>query len=332
MRKGMRRLLTFLLVLCISAYSLLGAGCGKDSPEKAASLNTPATSEVLQGGSGDKKESTQEADAQQKKYGDVKGFLWEARKGNAVVYMYGSIHVGDEDTYPLAKEVEDAFDSSKVVVGEIDITNTKALAQQALNMVYTNGDTAYDHMSAEGKKKIEDACKELSFNPRSVLNEKVWALASIVSDYQMEKAGYKAKYGIDMYFMNKAKGKKKIMEVEGAEFQFNLLNSFSDEEQEKYFVTPITTIDDTKKGMDEMFEAFKNGDEKAMLEAMGEDDRSSNFYKKMISDRNKNMAAKIEEYLNTEDTYFVVVGLAHYLGEDGVIKQLQDKGYTVTRK
>jgi uncharacterized protein YbaP (TraB family) len=69
-----------------------------------------------------------------------------------------------------------------------------------------------------------------------------------------------------------------------------------------------------------------------MIKVLGTEDRNSNFYKKMILDRNINMTLKIEEYLNAGDTYFVIAGLAHFIGEDGIVKMLQDKGYTVTRK
>jgi len=52
----------------------------------------------------------------------------------------------------------------------------------------------------------------------------------------------------------------------------------------------------------------------------------------ILIDRNFGMAEKIDGYLQTDQTYFVVVGLAHYLGEDSVIQYLMDKGYTVERK
>ena len=43
------------------------------------------------------------------------------------------------------------------------------------------------------------------------------------------------------------------------------------------------------------------------------------------------MTDKIESLLNGEKgkTYFVVVGSGHYVGEDGVIQNLKNKGYTV---
>ena len=53
---------------------------------------------------------------------------------------------------------------------------------------------------------------------------------------------------------------------------------------------------------------------------------------KMLKDRNIGMADKIDAYLQTDKTYFVVVGLAHYLGDESVIKYLEEKGFTVERK
>lgn len=200
------------------------------------------------------------------------------------------------------------------------------------DFLYSNGETALDHLSEEGKRKLDEVCEELDYNYKFLIKFKPWYVGSILSSYQMKKAGYDSKYGLDMYFFNKAKDKKETDELEGADFQFNLLNSFSDEEQEKYFIMSMGNIKETKESLDLLFDIYKKGDEAAMLEALGEDDKSSNYYQQMILERNKNMTLKIEEYLNTEKTYFVVAGLAHFIGDDGIVQMLKDKGYTVTRK
>ncbi len=55
------------------------------------------------------------------------------------------------------------------------------------------------------------------------------------------------------------------------------------------------------------------------------------FNKKFLDERNKNMAEKIQYYLNNEDgrNYFVVIGSAHLIGDTGIIKLLKEKGYNV---
>jgi len=51
--------------------------------------------------------------------------------------------------------------------------------------------------------------------------------------------------------------------------------------------------------------------------------------KKLIDDRNVTMAAKLEDYLKGKEQFFVVVGALHLVGEKGVARLLQDKGYKV---
>jgi uncharacterized protein YbaP (TraB family) len=41
------------------------------------------------------------------------------------------------------------------------------------------------------------------------------------------------------------------------------------------------------------------------------------------------MASKIEEFLKTGQTYFVVVGAGHLIGDKGIIELLRRKGYRV---
>jgi uncharacterized protein YbaP (TraB family) len=51
----------------------------------------------------------------------------------------------------------------------------------------------------------------------------------------------------------------------------------------------------------------------------------------MFIDRNLNWLPKIEEYLITPKTEFVMVGTAHLIGEEGIIAQLKKLGYKVEK-
>jgi uncharacterized protein YbaP (TraB family) len=41
------------------------------------------------------------------------------------------------------------------------------------------------------------------------------------------------------------------------------------------------------------------------------------------------MASRIEEFLRTKETYFIVVGAGHLVGNKGIIEILRGKGYQV---
>ena len=57
----------------------------------------------------------------------------------------------------------------------------------------------------------------------------------------------------------------------------------------------------------------------------------SSAYEKLVYERNRNMAEKIEAYLKTKRTYLVIIGAAHLVGEKGIIEILRGKGYRVVQ-
>ena len=50
---------------------------------------------------------------------------------------------------------------------------------------------------------------------------------------------------------------------------------------------------------------------------------------KLFDDRNTAMTAKIEQFLQTPESYFVAVGAGHLVGEQGILSQLRRKNFTV---
>ena len=53
------------------------------------------------------------------------------------------------------------------------------------------------------------------------------------------------------------------------------------------------------------------------------------YTKAMETERNAQMVVAAENYLESGQTVFYVVGLAHLLAEDGLVNALRQAGYTV---
>jgi uncharacterized protein YbaP (TraB family) len=69
--------------------------------------------------------------------------------------------------------------------------------------------------------------------------------------------------------------------------------------------------------------------ESIMTKSITGDRRMSSMYEKLVDERNRNMASRIEEFLRTKETYFIVVGAGHLVGNKGIIEILRGKGYQV---
>lgn len=270
-------------------------------------------------------------------YGDFKGYLWEIKNEDATVYLFGSIHIAKEEMYPFAEVVEVAFESSDVLAVEADVTDIVAALEFAGDMAYTDGEVIYDHLTEAGIKKYNEACETLGIKPQLFERFKVWAAGSNLMSMQLMQGGYMSTDGIDMHFTNRAKTLDlEIFELEGIKFQIDLMNNFTDLQQETMFISELGTLTETVEEFEILYEKFMSGDVADMTEYLLATDNEltsdDDVEQAMLQDRNIGMAEKIDGFLQTDQTYFVIVGLAHYLGDESVIKYLEEMGYTIERK
>src|SRR5436190_24149385 len=87
-------------------------------------------------------------------------FLWKASSPTTEVYLFGSIHLGKKEFYPLAKEIEAAFERSKFLVLEADESKLEPGKLQTLVLeqgMYAPDDSLSKHASAETMKTLNAA-------------------------------------------------------------------------------------------------------------------------------------------------------------------------------
>jgi uncharacterized protein YbaP (TraB family) len=162
---------------------------------------------------------------------------------------------------------------------------------------------------------------------------KPWLLAMTIELLELQQLGYSPEHGFDIHFAGEARGKKKIVELESFDFQVNLLNSFSDREQELFLLYTIKDMSSLRDGMDRLMQAWRTGNtkevEKIVFQSLTDDPDSRPIYDKLYYRRNKEMATRIEPFLRQNGTCFVVVGAAHLVGTEGIVELLKRKGYRV---
>lgn len=273
-----------------------------------------------------------------------KGYIWKVEKDGVVVHLVGSIHLGDAKMYPLRDEIENAFDSSDNLVVEVNIAqqpDEKTAAEIQELQTYTDGTTLKDHVSAETYKRVQAFLQDLELPTNAYDAYKPWAVYLDMANYVSASAGYQGGIGIDMYYLSRAQAASKpILELESYSSQIKIFDSYSPELQEQQVKEVLDGIygtgeaaDATETSIDVLAGLWVKGDDaglEALVAAMQE---SPEIYEKLLKNRHAGMIEKIEGYLNNEkkESYFVVAGYLHMLGKDGLVTQLKEKGYTVTR-
>lgn len=255
-------------------------------------------------------------------------FLWQVKSETATVYLLGSVHVAKAEMYPLSEPIEKAYESSGILVVEVNVLNAKAdlAAKTIAAATYPEGETLEGNVSKETFEATSARLSRLGLPMTQFKQFKPWFIASILALSELAKLKVTPDRGIDVHFLKRATGKKEILELEGAETQFTVLNSFSDKEQELFLQYTEKDLDRLGTDLDEMMAAWSSGDakrlEELVLRPIKENPAVAPIMKKLFDDRNKDMAAKVAGYLKTNKTYFVVVGAGHLLGENGLVSIL----------
>lgn len=309
----MKRLFALALVLCM-VFML--CACKEDAPPKEPSAtSTPLLYKVTDGD------------------GDV-------------IWLFGSIHVGRPEFYPLPDYVLEAYDSADSIGFEFDVIAYQADVQLQVEslsaMLYRDGTTIRDHISAQ---LYEDAVAVMTEG--GIYNEMmdyyhpvIWS--SMIDSALVERSGGQTDLGVDMHLLQKAHDEgKPVEELESAKFQMDMLGSFSKELQIILLESSVAAFGDleaAKKELNGMLDAWLQGDPDLVESAFSDDTSDmdsqeaelyTEFSQAMITDRNLSMTDYAEAALEAGREVFICVGAAHIVGEGAMADLLAQRGYTV---
>ncbi len=262
-------------------------------------------------------------------------FFWEIKNNKATVYLLGSIHFGRDDMYPLDTSIENSFSRSKYLVTEIRMDNIDP-AEIKFDMFLKKNDSLRAYISDTTYQKLLNYFASKQMTELFVKKLTPTGVFLMVSQLESMKAGLNPDKGIEMYFVNKSADKEKL-ELETISSQFKIFDVFKGYENELIEYSLSAGID-TDSTIDIMVNAWNAGDIKLLEELVLNDykkdtsELGKKFTYEMLDSRNIKMTEKIDNYLKTDGSYFIIVGAAHLVSNKGIIKLLENKKYKVVRR
>ncbi|MFC1594588.1 TraB/GumN family protein [Candidatus Omnitrophota bacterium] len=263
-----------------------------------------------------------------------KSFLWKTSSATNTLYLLGSIHLANKNLYPLNAAIEDAFNASDILVVEVNLNETNPLevAQKFEKAgTYPPGETLKKYLSDESLTLTKAKLQKLGLDLSLMNHYKPWLLALNVTEIWLLRLGFSAHYGIDSHFMAKASGKK-IVELETVDYQINLFRNLTDQLSEMLLVSTLVDLDIIETEMKTLLKAWRQGDtkfvESILLKGLQDFPELLPVYETILYKRNIEMASRIESFFQTDDTYFIVVGAAHLVGDKGILHILKNRGYS----
>ena len=264
-----------------------------------------------------------------------------------VIYLFGSIHVADERAYPLPEAVQKAFDESDYLAVEVDVVHmTQAeMLENMEPMMAEEGKLLRNYLSPDAYTKIVDFLKESGSYSPMLEAFKPSYVESLVTSLAYIKSGLNPAAGIDAHFLGNV-GNKEILEYENAKFQYELLSSLPDAYYEKAILAMIDHLDEAAEETMKLYEAWYSGNEENILKYADADEVGTDeddpiyiefkeeldeFNNKLLEQRNVGMVNKTIQFFEEGKKTFVVVGVLHVVGEEGLAHQLEQAGFKVEK-
>ena len=260
-------------------------------------------------------------------------------KGNTL-YLYGTIHAGKPEYYPLEPRIGKALAGAPTLALEVDMTGNPGAVAAAFSQygLFAPGSPGYAALPAKRRARLEAALKQQGIDLATVAQFKPWMLATMLAVKDVAKLGYDPALGVDAHLAGLARGKARIAELESVHGQAALLDGLPMETQWTLLEETLAHMASGRQLREAraLFEAYERADQKA-LDAIArrienDDSVSGKFIRDVILiERNGPMADKLIALLARENNAVAAVGLLHLLGKQGVPELLRARGLQVKR-
>lgn len=267
-----------------------------------------------------------------------RGLLYQVSKGPRRAYLFGTIHVGKADFFPLDWTTTQALAQSSALAVELDAMQADRISAALQRYaVLPKPKTLATELPPELLKRLNTQLDAFGVPRDSVQGLKPWMATLSLSLGAYQHYGYSFEYASDLYLTALAKGlEKPVVELEGAEEQFEIFDRLSRPDQLTFLSESLTYLENGQMPADlqSIIGAWLGNDATALqnlvLKSYQDHPRSSRWIKpKLFSERNVRMAQKIDRMLSEGQAPFVAVGALHLTGEDGLPALLRKKGYRV---
>jgi uncharacterized protein YbaP (TraB family) len=271
---------------------------------------------------------------------DRRGFMWEVRKGKQIGYLFGTIHVGRPEFYPLPPSRLSPLQRADAIVLEADVSDSaRAIAATQKYAVYPQGEPGLDkRLTPELRERVESVLTRNQLEIAPMMRMKPWMLGSVLALFEAAQAGYVPALSAEAYLTRVAKNDNKpILELEGIEQQFELFEKASWATQVAFLEEALKAVETrgARRELNRIIQAWETADraalERVLAEMRAQSSPGSRFtVDTILLGRHPQMVRKIETMMTSGKTYVFAVGALHLVGPQGLVELLRARGYTLT--
>lgn len=264
-----------------------------------------------------------------------RAFLWEATSERGTMYLLGSVHLLPQGTPVWSPAIEAVFDSTDVLVMEMDVQQASASAMTLMQQgLLSDGRTLSDVIGPDLMAELTPKLEALGPARGLVERAKPWFAAMLLSSTALTSAGFAAEAGVDLQIAQRAlQAGRPLHALETAQDQIAVFDTLPEEDQVSFLRYTLSELESSQQEAAGLAQLWVDGDAEALQTRMGDGMATVPALREALLDaRNSRWVPQILALLAEGQTPFVVVGAGHLVGRGSVIDLLQREGFTVVRK
>jgi len=251
------------------------------------------------------------------------GCIWKVTSpSGGTLFLGGSVHALRSTDYPLPPGYNRAFEASNRVALEVD---PKALNVSSSGLVkagtYSKGDSLKNHVDPRTYDYLKRLFGLMKIPEDKYSRYRPWLLTFLLDSGAQ---GFSSDLGVDEFITNRARANgKTIVGLESAGEHSSVYTGLTDRQSEALLLVTLIPSGNTGEG-ERILGAWRRGDVEAL--ARGTHAAFADFpafADRLLGMRNRRWMPKLDGFLKSGQTYFVVVGAAHLGGGDGLLALLR---------
>ncbi len=274
-------------------------------------------------------------------WGAERGALFRVTANGHTMHLFGTMHVGAPELYPLEPRIMEAVSRASALALEIDPGQPAHRLVAALREHGTvrGQERAYEGLAPSEHARLEAAVRGAGMDPARAATFRPALLATMLALAEFKKLGLKPELSCDAFLARHARAARvRIVELETVGSQLALLGRLPLADQRRFLMETVGTIEtgQQRKEARAMALAWAEADREAFdrmaARIAADDSLSARFVREVLLEgRNVTMADKLARLLASEPRSVAAIGALHLVGEKSVPALLRARGLRVER-
>ena len=263
--------------------------------------------------------------------------IWVAKDIDSTLYIFGTVHLLSDDLVWQREDMRQAFDAAGTIFFEVD---TGSSGRIDATMLTTKLGLRNDGLRLTGqldnyqRNLMEAAANNGDITIAALDGMQPWLASEYLIFAAAQNVGLSSDLSADEALKSRAvRESKNILYLESLETQIRASADLPEEVQLDILTETLERFNSLGEEATEIASQWSVGGTDFLTEKLIHPmkARSPLVFNRLLKDRNKAWAAELSRFMEDSGTGFVAVGTAHLLGEDSLLSELREQGFSVQR-